>query len=283
MRPALELDGVSAARGGRTVLADVSVQVRQDVFTALIGPNGSGKSTLLAVAAAALAPRAGHVRINGVDQRELTRAKRAQGVALVEQNVEFAPDLTVDEVVRLGRFPHRRAFASTAVDDDRAVSAALHRGAVAHLRGRLFYELSGGERQRVHIARALAQEPRVLLLDEPTNHLDAGAQLETMALLRDLTATGIAVLAAVHDLTLAAAYADEVAVLEDGRITAAGPTGLVLTPELIESTYRVRAIVMTNPLTARPLVVLAPPADTTAVSPVRARADAGRDPLQTAT
>src|SRR5690606_17904480 len=144
--------------------------------------------------------------------------------------------MRVDAVVALGRHPHESMWAS-AHDSEAIVTAALETAGASHLGGRDFSTLSGGERQRVMLARALAQEPRLLLLDEPTNHLDIAAQLSTLGLARDLARSGLTVVAAMHDLTLAATYCDRVVVLAHGGVVGSGPILEVLQPELIHDVY----------------------------------------------
>ena len=162
-------------------------------------------------------------------------------------------------VVGLGRTPHEAAFGGRDPDASRIIDEAMATAGVTDFAEREVPSLSGGERQRVMLARALAQQPRLLLLDEPTNHLDVGAQLDVLATLQRLAASGTTVLAALHDLSSAAAHADAVVVLAHGRVVAAGPTAETLTPALIREVYGIEARWMTNPLTGRPLLAVARP------------------------
>ena len=193
-----------------------------------------------------------------VDLLALPRRRRAQIQALVEQDASTDLPLTVLDAVMLGRIPHRSVLAGTSETDTRIALAALAQAQASDLAGRLVPTLSGGERQRVHLARALAQQPRVLLLDEPTNHLDIAAQLSTGALLRQLAGSGISVLAALHDLTYAAQVCDFVAVMARGKVVAAGPVDQVLTPAVIDPVYGVRTTVLQHPTTGRPLLTFEP-------------------------
>jgi iron complex transport system ATP-binding protein len=177
-------------------------------------------------------------------------------MAAVVQEPEAAFDFTVAEIVRMGRTPHHAALGRLGSEDERVCASALTRLGVAGLASRPFRSLSGGEKQRVLCARALAQQPRVLILDEPTNHLDIRHQLELMALVRSL---GVGVLAALHDLNLAAAYCDRVHVLDAGRVVAGGPPAAVLRGELILAVFGVRAETVVHPLTGAPQLVYAPP------------------------
>ncbi len=165
-----------------------------------------------------------------------------------------APGLRVAEVVALGRTPYLGAFAGPDEHDRTVVRRCLEDTGLVELADREYASLSGGERQRVNLARALAQEPELLLLDEPTNHLDVHAQLTVLGLLRELAHGGLTVLAALHDLSLAASYADHVIVLASGRVMAAGAPREVLTPALIREVWSVEAQVLEHPSTGRPLI-----------------------------
>ncbi|MGY0020534.1 ABC transporter ATP-binding protein [Streptomyces sp. cg35] len=238
MSAGLRADRVSWSPGGALILDGVSLTPRTGSVTGVLGPNGSGKSTLLRLLAGVLAPAAGVVTLDGAPLSALPRKEAARRIALVHQQADTQVELTVGDVVRLGRVPHRRAWAPVSAADEAAVRAALDRSGLAEQAHRLWHTLSGGERQRVQIARALAQEPRELLLDEPTNHLDIQHQLELMDLITGLELTSVV---ALHDLNLAATYCDQVVVLRQGRVVAAGEPGTVLTEDLIADVYGVRA------------------------------------------
>ncbi|MFI9208471.1 ABC transporter ATP-binding protein [Streptomyces sp. NPDC053253] len=236
----LRADRVSRSVGGSPVLDGVSLAPRPGTVTGLLGPNGSGKSTLLRLLAGVLAPDSGVVTLDGDPLGALGRRTVARRLAAVEQQADTQVDLTVLDVVRLGRVPHRRAWTPASAADEAAVRSALARTGLADKAGRSWRTLSGGERQRVQIARALAQEPRELLLDEPTNHLDIQHQLDLLALVASLRLTAVV---ALHDLNLAATYCDRLVVLAEGRVVARGTPDEVLTEELIAEVYRVRATV----------------------------------------
>jgi iron complex transport system ATP-binding protein len=238
MTAGLGADRVAWTAAGTLILDGVSIAPRPGAVTGLLGPNGSGKSTLLRLLAGVLAPSAGVVSLDGEPLAGVARRAAARRIALVQQQSDTQVELTVGDVVRLGRIPHRRAWSAASAADERAVAAALERSGLADRAGRLWRTLSGGERQRVQIARALAQEPRELLLDEPTNHLDIQHQLELLDLVRGLDLTCVV---ALHDLNLAAAYCDELVVLREGRVVAAGAPAKVLTEELVADVYGVRA------------------------------------------
>jgi iron complex transport system ATP-binding protein len=244
------------------VLDDVGVLAPAGGVTGLLGPNGSGKSTLLRVLAGvqpaghatAASDAAPTTTFDGSDLAALPRRERARVVALVEQDASTDLPLSVLDAVLLGRIPHRSLLAGDSDADHAAAHAALDAAGANPLADREVGTLSGGERQRVHMARALAQQPRLLLLDEPTNHLDIAAQLHAMRVLRDLAADGVTVVAALHDLNLAAATCDHLILLDRGRVVAAGPVGEVLVPEVLEPVYGVRVDVLTHPRTGRPVL-----------------------------
>jgi iron complex transport system ATP-binding protein len=197
-----------------------------------------------------------------VDLLALPRRERARRVAFVEQEATTELPLTVRAVVGLGRAPYESVLGGRDPDAADAVDEALRVAGVAGFADREVTTLSGGERQRVMLARALAQRPGILILDEPTNHLDIAAQLEVLELLADLARGGTTVLAALHDLSLAAAHADAVVVLSHGRVVASGATPSTLTPALVHDVFGVEASFVPNPLTGRPLLATRRPGAT---------------------
>ncbi|MEU0492839.1 ABC transporter ATP-binding protein [Nocardiopsis sp. NPDC006139] len=240
----LRAERVSRPAGGRLVVDGVSLAPRPGETVGLLGPNGSGKSTLLRLLSGVLAPSSGVVVLDGRPLARTPRRAAARRVAVVEQHAEARTELTVRDVVALGRIPHRRAWTPASAADAAAVAAALEATGLAGLADRSWQTLSGGERQRAQIARALAQEPGELLLDEPTNHLDIQYQLDLMELVVGLPVTTVI---AMHDLNLAAMYCDRLLVLRGGRAVAGGTPGEVLTPALIGEVYGVRAEVDEGP------------------------------------
>jgi len=254
MSAAAVVRGLSVRLGGAEVLHGIDLAIEQGAVTALLGPNGAGKSTLVRALAGLHAPSAGGIELLGRPLGGYGRRERARLVALLEQESRSELPLTVREAAALGRTPHHDRFAVPGTGHEAAVDAALARAGAAELADRPLDELSGGQRQRAHLARALAQEPLLLLLDEPTNHLDVAAQLATLRLARELAAEGVAVVAALHDLTLAAAHADAVAVLDRGRLVASGAPGEVLVPAVIDPVWAVRATVLAHPSTGRPII-----------------------------
>ncbi|MCX4450884.1 ABC transporter ATP-binding protein [Streptomyces sp. NPDC087866] len=246
---------VSREAGGRLLLDGVTLAPQPGTTVGLIGPNGSGKSTLLRILAGLLAPHAGTVTLDGEPLAAAGRRQVARRVAVVDQHAVTQDELSVLDVVRLGRIPHRRAWSAPTGEDAAAVDAALERTGLTGLRERSWHTLSGGERQRVQIARALAQQPRELLLDEPTNHLDIQHQLELLSLVASLPLTAVI---ALHDLNLAAMFCDRIVVLSGGRAVAGGTPEQVITEELIGEVYRVRAVVTPDGPQGRPSVRFLP-------------------------
>ncbi|MTH70440.1 ATP-binding cassette domain-containing protein [Agromyces bracchium] len=259
-RPGTGLEGsrVSFARGSRLVVDGVDITVPRGAVGALLGPNGAGKSTLLHLLAGVERPEVAALTLDGDDLVALRRRERARRIALVEQDAQAPDGLAVEHVVGLGRIPHQSAWGGDSARDREVIAHALDAADATAFASRRYDELSGGERQRVNLARALAQEPELLLLDEPTNHLDIRAQLATLGLLRRLADDGLSVLAALHDLSLAASYADHVVVLANGVVVAAGDPADVLTPPLIRAVWGVEASVLRHPSTGRPLLAFAP-------------------------
>ncbi|MEU1804555.1 ABC transporter ATP-binding protein [Streptomyces sp. NPDC019937] len=245
----LRAERVARAAGGRLIVDGVSLTPAPGSCVGLLGPNGSGKSTLLRLLAGVLAPASGVVTLDGRPMADLHRRAVARRIAVVEQNAVTQSELTVREVVGLGRIPHRRPWSGTSAADEEAVRDALERTGLADRAEQSWHTLSGGERQRAQIARALAQAPRELLLDEPTNHLDIQHQLDLLALVADLPVTTVI---ALHDLNLAAMYCDALLVLREGRVSAAGAPGDVLTEELIAEVYGVRTAVTPDGPDGRP-------------------------------
>jgi iron complex transport system ATP-binding protein len=233
----LEFEGVGFSFRDVPILREVSFAVSPGEFVALIGPNGAGKSTLVRLAAGFLRPQRGRIRLFGRPPQAWRQRELARLMALVPQGAFLPPTYTVWESVLLGRTPYLGFLGWASAQDNRIAREALQQVGGAHLAERLVGELSGGERQRVLLARALAQQPRLLLLDEPTTHLDIHHQVSVLALLSEVCAGGVAVLAVLHDLNLASTFADRVVLLCDGRLLADGPPAEVLRHELLAPAY----------------------------------------------
>ena len=233
----IELRGVTVELGGRAVVDGVDVSVADGEWLALIGPNGAGKTTLLR-AISRLVPFAGEIVLDGRPAAELRRAELARLVAVVPQEPSTPPWMTVAEYVLLGRTPHLGPLAKEGAADRDAAARALGRLDLLALADRRLGTLSGGEKQRAVVARALAQEARIVLLDEPTAALDIGHQQQALDLLDGLRAeSGLTLVAAMHDLTLVAQYADRMVLLDGGHVVADGAPADVLTEALIAQHY----------------------------------------------
>ena len=235
MTALVRAENVVVARDGNVVIDDISLEIWAGEVLAFVGPNGAGKSTLLAALSGDLRPQTGTVRLGdrlltGIRHVELARLR---SVLTQENHVSFS--FTVGEVVEMGRSPWARTPES--MDDDAAIAEALSIMEVTHLAKRQFGSLSGGEKARVSLARVLAQRTPVVFLDEPTAALDLRHQEQVMRTARLIAQSGRAVVVVLHDLTLAAAYADRVALIDHGRIAAVGEPPAVFTPERIASVY----------------------------------------------
>ncbi|MFI9354074.1 ABC transporter ATP-binding protein [Streptomyces lydicus] len=245
------IEDLHVGYAGRDVVSGVRLIAAAGETAGLVGPNGSGKSTVLRTVYRHLRPTAGRVLLAGTDLRTLTPGQTARRVAALPQERGSDFELTVHEVVAMGRLPYQRAFAGEDRADREAVADALAAVGLAGHGGRRFAALSGGERQRALLARAFAQDPDVLVLDEPTNHLDVRHQVELLALLRARRRT---TLISLHDLNAAASLCDRLHVLHAGRVVASGPPREVLTPRLLAEVFGVRAAVTDHPLTGEVLI-----------------------------
>lgn len=230
----VEVENVSAGYDGEAVVEDVSFEVRPGEVVGLLGPNGVGKSTLLKCVVGVVDPLAGQVRVAGDPMTDLDREEHARRVGYVPQTESETYPMSVFDAVMMGRKPY---FDWRPSERDRAVVAGvIDHLDIADLSMRDVGSLSGGQRQKVVLARALAQEPLGLALDEPTSNLDVRHELESLSLLRDAADQGLAVLHAMHDLSLAARYSDRLVLLDDGGVYAQGSPD-VLTAEAIEEVY----------------------------------------------
>lgn len=243
----LEADRVSFRAGGRLLVDGVSLTLTPGRLVGLIGPNGAGKSTLLRLLSGLLSPAAGAVCLEGSNLSGLPPEQIARRLARVPQTPPGELDFSVLEVALMGRYAHNPGWQESTADRRFAMDALAQTG-TAHLADRLYSTLSGGERQRVIVARALVQEPRVLLLDEPTASLDLQHQIEVLEVVRRLTAErGLASIAAIHDLSLAARYCDQLLMLHGGKAVSAGRPDEVLCAESLRRVFGVNAVVERHP------------------------------------
>ncbi|WP_209123215.1 heme ABC transporter ATP-binding protein [Alkalihalobacillus sp. BA299] len=232
----------------KQIIEDINFKVNTGEFVGVIGPNGSGKSTLLKTIYRIYAPHTGDIFINQSNMNKWTNRKFAQRVAVVGQESSVPFDFTVEDIVRMGRHPHKKFLEKDNDYDDTIVTRSLKEVGIEHYKNRSFSNLSGGEKQRVLIARALAQEPQLFILDEPTNHLDIHHQLHLLDVVKGLKLTS---LAALHDLNLAASYCDKLLVMYEGKIVAEGSPDQVLTEKLLADVFHVNGTVIKHPLTGK--------------------------------
>lgn len=238
----LAAHGLTLAMGPCPVVHGVDVALVPGEVTAILGPNGAGKSTLLRGLAGLHRPQAGSVSLDEVDLDRLPANERARRVGYLPQEATVHWPLAVERVVALGRIPHLGPWQRLGADDGYAVDRALAATGVAHLRGRAVTQLSGGERARVLLARVLAGEPEILLADEPVAGLDPYHQVHFMELVRDYAREGRGVALVLHDLNLAARFADRLVLMEEGGVAARGSAREVLDPEHLERVFGVRAV-----------------------------------------
>src|SRR6185312_9025295 len=237
--PLLLLENLAFGYSDQTLLYEVQMQIKSGEMVGLLGPNGSGKTTLLRLLSGILQPQQGKIVLDGRELATWGRRGIAQRVAVVPQELQVPFAFTVEQMVALGRTPFIALFGNRTSRDRQIVRDAMRLAEVDLLAERIFHELSGGERQRVTLAMALAQQPRLLLLDEPTSHLDIKYQIEMLELVRRLNREmGVTVLAAMHDLNLAARYFPRLLLFQRGIVADGGPAE-VLEPRLLQRVYDV--------------------------------------------
>lgn len=244
--------------GSEPVLNGVDLMIGGGELVALVGANGSGKSTLLSLCSGYLTPADGEISLDTTLLRSLSPRAIAKRVASLEQDRHMALDFTVREVVTMGRIPHRTRFGRETSHDRERIDEAMVLTDTVDLADRSIHALSGGERQRVYLATALAQDPEALILDEPTTHFDIRYQMDLMEIIVDCARSGLAVLVAVHDLNIAAAYADRIAILHQGTIVADGLPAEVLTETAIAEAFGAQVAVRLDEETGKITVIPRP-------------------------
>ncbi|ABY23795.1 putative Iron(III) transport ATP-binding protein [Renibacterium salmoninarum ATCC 33209] len=256
----LQLENVSVTLEHREVLHQANLTLAAGSITAVVGPNGSGKSTLLRAAYRAIKPASGQVRMAGDDIWRLSAKEAARRRAVLPQQQSAGLGFSSEEIVTMGRTPHARPLQGLQRHDYDLINAAFAEAQCTDLRHRAFSSLSGGEKQRVLLARAICQDTQLLILDEPTNHLDIAAQLSMLELLQSIIARRPerAALLALHDLNHALAYADQLLLLDQGRIVASGTPEMVLNEENMKSVFGVQSKLAQNPLTGSMCLSFAP-------------------------
>lgn len=251
----LNIENMTFSYGEKEAVDDVSLCVNKGEFVGLIGPNGSGKSTVLKNLYRALVPDGGEVTLDGENLLTMSHRKSALKLGVVGQENDVPFDFLVEEIVAMGRSPHKKLFDIDNAHDKYIVHHALEHLGMERMAKRNYLHLSGGEKQRVIIARVIAQESDFLLLDEPTNHLDISYQLQIFDFIKRLEVT---VLSAIHDLNMAALYCDRIYVLKEGRIVLHGTPEEVFTPENIYNVYGVRCNTMIHPITGKISITFLP-------------------------
>ncbi|MEM5026704.1 iron-enterobactin ABC transporter ATP-binding protein [Enterobacter roggenkampii] len=242
--------------GKKIVARDLSVAIPDGHFTAIIGPNGCGKSTLLRTLSRLMTPVEGSVLLDGEQIQRFASKEVARRIGLLAQNATTPGDITVQELVSRGRYPHQTLFTRWRKEDDEAVSRAMQATGITDLAQQSVDTLSGGQRQRAWIAMVLAQETSIMLLDEPTTWLDISHQIDLLELLSELNRTqGYTLAAVLHDLNQACRYATHLIALRDGEIVAQGAPKEIVTPELIARIYGMRCMIIDDPVAGTPLVV----------------------------
>lgn len=218
------------------ILKGINIEVDKGEVIGIIGPNGSGKSTFLKCIYRVLKPSSGVIKLDNVDMRNLSVKESSKSLGVLSQHNDYNFDFTVKDMVLMGRSPHKKFMERDNKEDYDIVNDALRKVDMLELKDRSFQSLSGGEKQRVILARALTQQPKCLILDEPTNHLDIKYQLQIMRIVKSLK---IEVIAAIHDLNIAAMYCDKIYVLKNGEVVSYGTPKEVLTKKLIKDVYEV--------------------------------------------
>jgi iron complex transport system ATP-binding protein len=252
----LHTAGLTLTYGQRTVIEGLTADIPPGKVTMIVGANACGKSTLLRGLSRLLKPAAGTVTLDGADIHTRPARQLARSLGLLPQHPTAPDGITVRDLVGRGRYPHQGFFRSWSADDQRAVQAALASTETLELADRNVDELSGGQRQRVWIAMALAQETDVLLLDEPTTYLDLAHQVEVLDLITDLNRQrGTTVVIVLHDLNLAARYADHVIAMRSGRIVAEGAAREVVTEAMVKDVFGLDCRVAPDPVSGAPLII----------------------------
>lgn len=256
MDKAITVAALTVAYGAATALSAIDLEIPKGKVTVLAGPNGCGKSTLLRAIRRLHQPKSGEVRLGDLPISGLKEKELARHIGLLAQNPSAPDDMSVEELVRLGRYPHQSMLQPWSAADGEAIQAAMFGTGVSHLADRRLGSLSGGQLQRVWIAMVLAQETDIICLDEPVNHLDMAHQIDCLDLVRRLNQEhGRTVVLVLHDLNLAARYADRLVFLKDGRVVAEGAPAELMSEELIEDVFGISCRVITDPVHERPLCI----------------------------
>lgn len=255
-QPHIDVNALAVGYSDRLVINSLDIDVAQGEITAIVGANACGKSTLLRAMSRLLRPKGGQVLLDGKDVHSMPAKELARLMGLLPQSPIAPEGITVADLVGRGRHPHQRVLARWSREDDEAVAAALTATDTVELAERPIDELSGGQRQRVWIAMVLAQDTDVLLLDEPTTFLDVAHQVEVLDLLTDLNRKrGTTIVMVLHDLNLAARYADRLVAMSHGAIHAVGTPREVLTPDVVRTVFGIECKVISDPVSGTPMMV----------------------------
>ena len=251
----LQVNDLSFSYDDKKIIEDIHLNVAKGEFVGIIGPNGSGKSTILKNLYRTLKPDHGTAILDHEDLYSMSAKEAAKVIGVVGQENSIPFDFKVEEIVAMGRSPHKKLFDGDTIADQDIITNALKQTGIEHMAKRDYLQLSGGEKQRVIIARVLAQQTDFLLLDEPTNHLDIRYQLQMFDLIKGL---GVTVLSAIHDLNIAGLYCDRIYALKEGRLFKAGTPEEILTTAVIQEIYGVQADVMMHPITNKVSITYIP-------------------------
>lgn len=249
-------EALTLAYGKKTIAESLNVTIPDGHFTAIIGPNGCGKSTLLRTLSRLMTPTHGHVYLDGEEIQRYASKEVARRIGLLAQNATTPSDISVQELVARGRYPHQPLFTRWRQEDEDAVQRAMQATGIVELANQSVDTLSGGQRQRAWIAMVLAQDAAIMLLDEPTTWLDISHQIDLLELLSELNRErGFTLAAVLHDLNQACRYATHLIALREGKIVAEGAPQEIVTAELIEAVYGLRCMIIDDPVAHTPLVV----------------------------
>ena len=251
----LSIESITYSINSKLIVDGVDLGVEEGSFVGLVGPNGCGKSTLLKNIYKVYTPDSGKVYIDGKDLAELSSRETALEMSVMQQEnvVEF--DMSVYDMVMLGRFAHQKMFGNDMAHEREIVESAIEEVGLSGYEQRSFLSLSGGEKQRTLVARALVQQAKLIILDEPTNHLDIGYQYQIMTILKN---QGLTVFSSIHDLNIAACYCDKIVLMKKGKIVDIGTPWEVLVPEKIKELFGVDAQITVNEVTGRPNIMFTP-------------------------
>ena len=234
----LKVEKLTYDIGGTRILKDITFDVEENTFVGVIGPNGSGKSTMLKSIYGVNKPSGGNIYFEGEDLLKISSKDRAKKIAVLAQESGGQFDFSVQQVVEMGRYPHKNTLENYSKHDLEIVDRVLYEMKLDNYRERSFNTLSGGEKQRVRIARLLVQESKFIILDEPTNHLDIGHQIEIMNIIKKM---GVTVLSAIHDMNMAAIYCDKLVIMKKGEVITQGSVEETLTSEMLKDLFNVEA------------------------------------------